>query len=200
MRVTITPAFSQWLMANTAVYPYSKLKATRNSFFCKWVMVKGEHLDIEEYFPLPANSLPNAVLLALISSGNGKPIPPELSDIMDDLYSWAMGKNIEWYRDCIDVLGDALWIDREEQHKVLVRYLIGMEVRGIIFQYFHGTQMAAELLRLNWLVWFNSTYQFAPKSFHGMAQYSFEYVNWSIAQLNYYAFAPLAVNSANELH
>ena len=37
---------------------------------------------------------------------------------MDDLYSWAMGKNIEWYRDCIDVLGDALWIDREEEHKV----------------------------------------------------------------------------------
>ena len=146
-------------------------------------------MGIDEYFPVPANSLPNDLLLALISSRSGMPIPAELSDIMDDLYSWAMGKNIEWYRDCIDVLGDALWIDREEGRKELVRTLISIEVRGIIFQYFHGTQMASELLYLNWLSWFNDTYSIGPKSFHGMAKYSFEYVNWSIAQVNYHAFA-----------
>jgi hypothetical protein len=148
--------------------------------------LKGQHLDIQEYFPVPANSVPNGLLLAMISSGSAKPIPPELSDIMDDLYSWAMGRSIEWYRDCIDVLGDALGIDREEEYKVLVRYLIGMEVRAI-----HGTSMASELwlwLYLNWLDWFNVTYSNGPKSFHGMAKYSFEYVNWSIVQVNYHAF------------
>jgi hypothetical protein len=192
MRVATTPAFSQWLLTNSSVYPYSNLKATRNSFFCKWLMVKGLHLDIEEYFPVPANSLPNGLLLALISSGSGKPFPPELSDIMDDLYSWAMGKDIEWYRDCIDVLGDALFIDREQDKKSLMRTLIKMQVRAIIFQYFHGTQMAAALLHLNWLAWFDATYHIAPKSFHELAKYSFEYVNWSIAQVNYHAFAPVA--------
>ena len=147
-------------------------------------------MGIEEYFPVPANSVPNGLLLAMISSGSAKPIPPELSDIMDDLYSWVMGRSIEWYRDCIDVLGDALWIDREEEYKVFVRYLIGMEVKAIIFQYFHGTSMASHLLYSNWLDWFNLTYSNGPKSFHGMAKYSFEYVNWSIAQVNYHAFAP----------
>jgi hypothetical protein len=195
MRVTTTPAFSHWLWHNSALYPYSNLKVTRNSFFCKWVMLKGQHMDIEEYFPVPANSVPNGLLLAMISSGSAKPIPPELSDIMDDLYSWGMGRNIEWYRDCIDVLGDALWIDREEEYKVFVRYLIGMEVKAIILQYFHGSTMASHLLYSNWLDWFNVTYSNGPKSFHGMAKYSFEYVNWSIAQVNYHAFSPVAIGT-----
>ena len=51
--------------------------------------------------------------------------------------------------------------------------------------------MASHLLYLNWLDWFNVTYSNGPKSFHGMAKYSFEYVNWSIAQVNYHVFSPL---------
>jgi hypothetical protein len=86
MRVITTASFSQWLMANSAVYPYSNIYGTRNSFFCKWVMVKGEDLDREEYFPVPANSLPNGVLLDLVTSGFGKPLPPDISEIMDTLF------------------------------------------------------------------------------------------------------------------
>jgi hypothetical protein len=187
MRVSTTSAFSQWLMTRSAVYPYSNLKNTRNSFFCKWVMVKGQHMDLDDYFPVPANSLPNGVLLALISSGNCKPFPPELSDIMDSLYWWGKTINYEWYEECIEVLGDALWRDREEDKKEIVRSLISIQVRVFIFEYFHGSSMAAELLRFNWFLWFNETYKIAPKSFHGMATYSFEYVKWSIAQVNYHA-------------
>jgi hypothetical protein len=47
----------------------------------------------------------------------------------------------------------------------------------MVYEFFHGDSMAAELLHFNWLVWFDTTYHIAPKSFHGMAKYSFEYVN-----------------------
>jgi hypothetical protein len=185
MRVTtITPAFSEWLLANSNVYPYSNLKATRNSFYCKWVMVKGEQMDLDVYFPVLANSLPNGLLLDLISSCNGRPFPPELCDIMDCMYWWGKTISYEWYEDSIEFLGEALWKD-EQEYKELVRTLISMQVRALIYEYFHGASMAAELLHFNWLVWFNATYRIAPKSFHGMAKYSFEYVNWSIAQVNH---------------
>jgi hypothetical protein len=190
MRIAITPAFDKFLMNNSTVYPYSKLKPTRNSCFCKWVMVKGEHNGLEEYFPVLANSLPNGVLLDLISSDNGKPFPPELSDIMDSMYWWGKTKNYEWYEDCIEVLGESLWSNQKE----LVRTLISIEVRAVIYGYFAVDSIVADLLWFNWLSWFNATYQIAPKSFHGMAKYSFEYINWSIAQVNYHAVSQ--VNSA----
>jgi hypothetical protein len=44
--------------------------------------------------------------------------------------------------------------------------------------------MAAKLLWLNWISWFNGTFQFGPKSFYGMASYSFDYIKWAIAQVN----------------
>jgi hypothetical protein len=151
MRVATTPTFSEFLMANSNVYPYSKLKPTRNSFFCKWVMVKGEHMDLEEFFPVLANSLSNGVLLQLLLSGSGKPLPPDLSDIMDSMYWWGKTKDYVWYEDCIEVLGEALWTDEEDQ-KELVRTLISMEVRAMVYEFFHGDSMAAELLHFNWLV------------------------------------------------
>jgi hypothetical protein len=89
MRITTTSTFSDFLMANSGVYPYSKLRPTRNTFFCKWVMLRGQELTQvggwTEYFPVMANSLPNGVLLELISSGKAKPFPPELSKVMDSI-------------------------------------------------------------------------------------------------------------------
>jgi hypothetical protein len=192
MRVTTTPAFSEWLLANSAFYPYSNLKATRSSFFCKWLMVKGEDLDTEWYFPVPGNSLPNGLLLDLVMSGFGKPLPPEVSGIMDSLFHWGRIKDYIWYDESVEVIGDALWEEKEVDYKHLVRTLISMQVRALIWEYFHGSNMAADLLHLNWLGWFDETYHLSPKSFHGMAKYSFEYVKWSIAQVNYHAFAPVA--------
>jgi hypothetical protein len=194
MRVTTTPAFSDWLLANSGVYPYSNLKATRNSFFCKWVMLKGEDLDIEEYFPVAANSLPKGLLLELIASGNGKPLPPEISTIMDSLFRWGRIKDHVWYDESLEVIGDALWTDNDEERKHLVTTLISMKVRALIWEYFHSTSMAADLLHLNWLAWFSDAYYVGPQAFHAMAEYSFEYVHWSIAQVNYHAFAPTTVN------
>jgi hypothetical protein len=191
MRVSITPAFSQYLVDNSTVFPYSNLRPTRSCCYCKWVMLQGR-LDrgSEEYFPVLANSLPNGVLMELLLSERGVPLPPELSDIMDSMYWWGKHKNVEWYDEVIYLLGLALDNDVEEDRKELVRAMISVQVRAEIHGYFAVNSVAAELLWINWVFWFNATYQMAPKSFHGLALYSFEYVNWSIVQVrNYHADA-----------
>jgi hypothetical protein len=106
MRVPSNAALNEFLMTNSNVYPYNNLKPTRNSFFCKWVLLKGRDKGVTVNFPVLANGIPNAVLLDLICSGEGKPLPPELSQIMDDMYWWGktrilsgMNKSLEcWTR------------------------------------------------------------------------------------------------------
>jgi hypothetical protein len=187
MRVTITPAVSQYLMDNSTVYPYSNLRATRNSFYCKWVMMQGHDRGSTEYFPVLANSLPNRVLMELIVSERGVPFPPELSSIMDSMYWWGKNKNVAWYDEVIYLLGVALDNDTEDDMMELVRAMISIQVKAEIHDYFTDDSIVADLLWINWVFWFNATYNDGPKSFHGRTLYSIEYIRRSMAQVNYYA-------------
>jgi hypothetical protein len=204
MRVATTPAFSQYLMDNSNIYPYSKLRPpTRNSFYCKWVMLKGQDRGSTERFPVLANSLPsNGVLLELLLSEEAMPFPPELSDIMDSMYWWGRTKNNEWYEAVVYMVEEALDNDVEEDRKELVRALISFQVKAEIYAYVANDSIAAELLWIDWVFWFNCTYKDATKSsFRAMSLDCFEYVHWAIAQVNYHAHAPIqqtldSVNSA----
>jgi hypothetical protein len=191
MRITITPTLSKYLMDNNTVYPYSKLRPTRNSCYCKWIMLQGQDRGSKEYFPVLANSIPNGVLESLILSERGMPLSPDLTDIMDSMYGWGKTKNIEWYDAVIDMLNETLDNDIEEDRKELVRALISFEVKAEIHGYFAVDSVAAELLWINWVFWSNATYKLGPQSFIGMAKYSFEYVQWAVAQVNYHAPAPV---------
>jgi hypothetical protein len=140
MRVASTPDFNGFLMANAAVFPYSKLRPTRSSFFCKWVMLQGTDRGSTEYLPVLANSLPNGVICELISSGRAKPFTPELSDIMDAMYWWGKNKNVEWYEEVVVMLDEAL--DAEYDRKELFRALILGQVKVSIHEYFGVNSMA----------------------------------------------------------
>jgi hypothetical protein len=189
MRVTVTEAFSEFLLNNNNVYPYSRLRPTRNTFFCKWVMLQGEQSAREgtwkEYFPVLANSLPNELLLELIMSGKAKPFPPGLSTIMDAMYLWGKLKNPEWYESAMFILDEAL--DNEARRKEIVRALISEEIRVEIHGYFGVNSLIAELLWLDWISWFNATYKYGPQSFRGMAMYCFDYIHWRISEVQYHS-------------
>jgi hypothetical protein len=195
MRVTITPAFSKFLMDNCAVYPYNKLKPTRNSFFCKWLMLKGPDRGLTEYFPVLANSIPNNVLCDLISSGRAKPLTPELTDVMDAMYWWGKSKNLEWYEEVIVMLDEAL--AAEYNKKELFRAMISIQVKVQIYEYFGVNSITAELLWLDWISWYNGAYQYGPRRFLALSIYCFDYVKWAIAQVNFHAVVPIqSLNSA----
>jgi hypothetical protein len=136
MRIRITPAFSEFLMNNNMIYPYCKLRPTRNSCYCKWVMLKGDTMGSTEYFPVLANSMSNEMLSELLLTERAKPFPPELSGIMDSMHWWGRNKSNEWYDSVIAMLEEALDNDIEEDRKVLVRALISVQVKAEIRIYF----------------------------------------------------------------
>jgi hypothetical protein len=89
MRVLSTVAFNQFLL-DKRQYPFNYLYATRRSFFCKWIMLKGQStLGLTYYFPVFTNTHPNGELLQMISSGAAKPFPPKLSHVMDTMFWWG---------------------------------------------------------------------------------------------------------------
>jgi hypothetical protein len=189
MRVAITPAFNKFLMDNGTVYPFNKLRPTRNSFYCKWIMLQGPDRGITEYFPVLSNTIPSEVLCELISSGRGKPLTPDLTDVMDAMYWWGKNRNLEWYEEVIVMVDDAL--DADYDRKELFRALISVQVKVEIHEYFGANSLTGELLWLDWISWYNGAYQYGPKLFLAMSLYCFDYVKWAIGQVNYHAHAPV---------
>jgi hypothetical protein len=106
---------------------------------------------------------------------------------MDSMHWWGRNKSNQWFEDVIYILEQALDNNIKEDRKELVRAMILVQVRAEIHVYFAIDSVAAELLWIDWVVWFNGTYKDGPKSFHAMSLYRFEYVRWRIAQVNYHA-------------
>jgi hypothetical protein len=186
MRIPITPSFSEFLRNNSTVFPYSNLIVTRNSCYCKWIILQGLDRGSREFFPVLANSIPNGLLLELLSNEVALPLTPELSKIMDTMYWWGRNRDIYWFEAVVTMLADAVDADEEYDRKELFRAFISVQVRAEIHKYFPIDSVVAELLWLNWISWFNATYQMAPQSFGAMSMYSFDYVSWTIAQVNYH--------------
>ena len=112
MRIPISAAFNKWLLDQQPLYPYSSLQSTRNSIYCKWVMLRG-HSRFFENFPVLANSFSNSVLLQMLQSGEAKPLPLALSQVMDDMLTWGRDIDPRWFALVIDRLALLLESDTE---------------------------------------------------------------------------------------
>jgi hypothetical protein len=205
MRVPSTVAFNQFLMDNSN-YPYTSLQATRNSFFCKWIMLTGRSnvTHLPHLFLVLANSHPNEVLLEMISSGRAKPLPPALSKIMDGMYWWGKAKNYAWYEHVVDNLGVVLDAndDKEPDIQEIVRFLISYQVKALLVEHFDRNSLTFHLLFTHWSKWFCRTYKKGDfngnmtYSFSGMSIHSFKHVESTIAQVFYHVTTPTEMNSA----
>ena len=161
MRVPTTKAFNQFLMANSQRYPYNSLQATRASFFCKWIMLKGRSAvtGLTEYFPTLANSYSNGVLLEMISNGDGKPLPPELSHIMDSMNWWGIKEDLAWYDNVVFILSRSLDIGVVHNKKDYVRNLISLQITKLIEPHYDMYTLGFDLLLVEWVLWFDHQYK-----------------------------------------
>jgi hypothetical protein len=193
MRVPTSAAFNQFLLENSH-YPFNRLKATRNSFFCKWIMLKGtSHLGLVYYFPVMANSIRNVELLVLISSEHAKPFPPELSHVMDNMYWWGHSRSHLWFEQVIDAMG--VLLDNvnnnefDEQQREIVREFIAYEVKQIILGHFDLMSVPFDIVFDQWWYHFNCAYRKGDfvvggrYTFRQIAESSFEYVEWLIGEV-----------------
>jgi hypothetical protein len=161
MRVLTTEAFNKFLLANSQQYPYNSLHATRASFFCKWVMPKGRSAvtGLTEYFPTLANSYSNGVLLEMIRNGEAKPLPLELSQIMDSMRWWGRRTSFEWHGHVVYVLSQALDNGLGGHNtRDFVRKLISLHISEMIQVWFDVHSLAYNLVFMEWINWFNNTY------------------------------------------
>jgi hypothetical protein len=206
MRVSTTALFDKFLINNGQLFPYSRLRATRNSFYCKWIMQKGySELGLTYYFPTMANSLPGSLLHA-ISIDGANPIPPELTGIMEDMFWWGKTQSYVWYERVVNSIGLLLDNAEEVEMKLFVRELIAFRVAVVLKKYFAVDSLIYTLLFDKYWCWFSKTYSemdfFHGRncSFRGMAEASFQYVEWCIARINYNRNVPLTLVNVEHLN
>jgi hypothetical protein len=161
MRVATTEAFNQFLLSNTHRYPFnSNLHITRSSFFCKWIMVKGKSsAGLQVYFPNLANSYSNPVLLHMIHSGEAKPLPLELSQIMDGMWWWGASSSHHWYEQVVTVVSQALDNGLGLNKKDFVRHCLSFHIFEMIQASYHEDSIAFDLVFIEWIHWFNNNYK-----------------------------------------
>ena len=153
------------------------------------------------YFPTMATSLRRTLLDAIVLD-EAKPLPPDASLIMDDMFWWGKTFCFEWYEQVVDSLGVCLYGAEEFGTRGLVRELIGFQVKAILLEYFTFDSMVFDLLFDKYWQWFFYTYSEQDfdgnkYSFRVMAEASFAYVKWAIAQVNYHAHTPVIVAVPN---
>jgi hypothetical protein len=158
MRVPTTPAFSKFLLDNSH-YPYNSLYVTRNSFFCKWVMLKGQSHTGIVYFPTLANSYSVGVLREMIRSGEAMPLPLELSQIMDSMRYWRLEEDIHWHNNVVYILSRTLDLGLRHNNRDFVRNLISLQITKLIMPYYDIGTLGFELLYFEWKNWFNARYR-----------------------------------------
>jgi hypothetical protein len=170
MRHLTNPAFNKFLLENGQAYPYSRLQVTRNSFWCKWVMLQGHSYmtGLVQYFPTLANSFSNGVLLDMIQSGEAKPMPLALGCIMDSMHLWGREKDIQWYYRVVFILSRTMDVGVEHITRDFVRNLISLQITKLIQPYYDVFTLGFNMLYNEWIDWFNDNYkidEFANKPF-----------------------------------
>jgi hypothetical protein len=188
-----TDRFKEWMKFQLS-FPYSHMMVTRTSFYCKWVMCRGD-INGEgvrgmatEKFPVLASTLGPERLQEVIMSGEAKPLTKEMADIMDDMYVWGQSRNYHWYCNVVDLMHNWLVCNMDVPKKEMVRACIAMEVKSLIFTYFAVNSIVGHTIYMKWYhVWFETGYTHAIDDFQAVALNSLDYVSAEIAHHNYLA-------------
>lgn len=126
-------------------------------------MLKGtSHVTgLTEYFPTLANSYSNAVLLEMIRSGEGKPLPLELSQVMDSMHWWGLREDVAWHDNVVFILSRQLDKGGPAVHnkRDFVRNLISLQIQLLIQPYHDIGSPGFYLLHSEWKEWFDGTYR-----------------------------------------
>ena len=188
MRVASNEQFNKFLIDNP-VYPYTKLRPTRNSFFCEWVVLSATGSGImgtqTDTFPVPASCFSARALQQLIMEEKALPLPPIMSEIMDGMFVWGQSKSYAWFVEVVELLTDAMIARLDEDRKHLMLVCISPAVKAEIARNTNN-DVVADLLWIEWVQFFNTEYD-DKESFYCLAVSSYAHVSWAIAQVNYHA-------------
>ena len=158
MRITTTPSFSKWLLSVSSAYPFNELKATRHGFTCKYVILKEE----ENLSCWRADSFDGPILEEMIMKGRWKPLPPDMTSVMDFMFgnNGAIRKRLpQWYNAVLATLYAMLEgpepCGRKEIFTECIYYLVE-ELISKRYNLYSSSE--GEMLMDAWLGYFNHWY------------------------------------------
>ena len=202
MRIVASAQFKEWLSSKRD-YPYSHLTMTRSSFYCKWVMLRANYMRMEgvrdvgtECNIVLANSFSVSTLEQLIMTKEARPLPLEMSRIMDDMYVWGRNRSYNWYSGVMDLMHAWLYRAMDVPNKLMVRSCLALEIKSLIYTNFAVYSNVAITLYNNWHTWFDNDYKSAPEDFHALAISSIDYISTAIEIAIIHSVQPATVNSA----
>ena len=159
MRITTTPSFSKWLLSVSSAYPFNELKATRHGFICKYVILKEENLSCWR-----ADSFDGPILEEMIMKGRCKPLPPDMTSIMDFMLGnkGAIGKRLpQWYNAVLATLYAMLELPEPCGRKEIFTECIYYLVEELISKRYNlYSSSEGEMLMDAWLGYFNHWYDY----------------------------------------
>eukprot|EP00797_Seminavis_robusta_P006831 Sro145_g067411.4 (203) ;mRNA; f:105164-105772 len=108
MRIATSPRFSKWLISVNA-YPFNELRATRHGFTCKHVVIwERNFTNRHDYTCVLAKTIDVSILEDLIMQGGCKPLPPDMTGIMDFMFEQGLQKSPPWYNHVVSTLSEML--------------------------------------------------------------------------------------------
>jgi len=100
-------SFDRFANGQGTLYPRNRIKKTRNSYLCKWIILTGPTTSLWNkniHHVLATSALPNGYLTSLIVDEVAIPVPPELDDVIDTMDYWGVRVSGQWKHKGIHVL------------------------------------------------------------------------------------------------
>ncbi|CAB9511322.1 expressed unknown protein [Seminavis robusta] len=111
MRIATSPSFSKWLLSVNS-YPLNELRATRHGITCKYVIFEGQYADARfannQFHCARPMEFAWHIVEKMISQGGCKPLPPDMTGIMDYMYELGLQKSPKWYSTVLSTLYEML--------------------------------------------------------------------------------------------
>ena len=135
MKITASKSFKDWYNTNPT-FPVSHLWRTRNSFMCKYVLLKDTSQEDIQYTLVPTSSFSGETIQQIIMEGRALPLTPPMDKIMDHNV-WICNKSSDWYLECIVVIATVLEQGKKDwSEKDLILECIGTHCETLIHTYF----------------------------------------------------------------
>ena len=188
MRITASIHFRDFLDANNNKYPYNEMRKTRNSYVCKWVLLKSSTRQAAqvqsvqtEYKAVLTSSFPSCILEEFLVRESALPLTPHLNPIMDDMEVWGRSRSYDWYCDVLNLLAHTIRRGVSVQGKKIMRYCIEYEVKALIYSRLPFYSPAAKLILLEWRQYYDVTFTTSSK-LNELTVASVQFVLYRMAQ------------------
>lgn len=127
--------FERFANRHGTVYPWNRIKKTRNSFYCRWIITTGPTTSLFDrsiHHIVGTSTLPNGYVTSLIVEKVAIPVPPELDDIIDTMDYWGVRVSGLWKLKVIHVLVKKLKSGEETSRKSMCFSFIAMLLHELL--------------------------------------------------------------------